>query len=288
MPPRPRLIRRNNDTPPPPPPPQFDPVMFQVAVIATVTASMAQVNAGGAGGGTDPQRQDGSQGKQKECSYKDFMTTKPKSFNGNGGVIALTRWLEKIECIYEICACSKATKEKFAACTFIDRALTWWNGQVKTLTLPVANARGWERLKELMPAEYCRRGVVQKLEHELWNLKMKGSDIAAYTANEVVTVFEAQKESGGKKKKAWNKRKGQSSQEPSKKQQTVVVHVVPTTQTPTIVYARKLPLCNKCDFHHHGPCRELSCNSCGKKGHTARYCKVAAQPTNQTAGAGAG
>lgn len=41
---------------------------------------------------------------------------------------------------------------------------------------------GWERLKELMLAEYCPRGEVQKLQHELWNLKMKGSDIAAYTA----------------------------------------------------------------------------------------------------------
>ena len=70
---------------------------------------------------------------------------------------------------------------KFAACTFIDRALTWWNSQVKSLTLPVANTMGWESLKELMLVEYCPRGEMQKLEHELRNLKMKGSDIAAYT-----------------------------------------------------------------------------------------------------------
>ncbi|XP_052620835.1 cold shock protein 1-like [Lactuca sativa] len=90
--------------------------------------------------------------------------------------------------------------------------------------------------------------------------------------DKVATVSETQKESGGKKKKSWNKRKA----------------TVPTTQTPTGVYAGKLPLCNKCNFHHHGSCRELSCNSCGKKGHTARYYKVPTQPTNQTAGAGAG
>ena len=86
------------------------------------------------------------------------MNAKPKSFDENGGVISLTRWIEKIESVFEICACSEANKVKFAACTFTDRALTWWNGRVKSLTLPVANAMGWESLKELMLAEYCPRG----------------------------------------------------------------------------------------------------------------------------------
>ena len=78
------------------------------------------------------------------------MNAKPKSFDGNRGVIALTRWIEKIKLVFEICACSKANKVKFAACTCTDRALTWWNGRVKSLTLPVANALGWEILEELM------------------------------------------------------------------------------------------------------------------------------------------
>ena len=116
--------------------------------------------------------------------------------------------------------------------------------------------------------------------------------------DEVTTVPRPQKDSGGKKKKSGNKQKGQSSQEPSKKQQIVVVHVatapaaaptaVPTTQSSTGGYAGKLSLCTKCNFHHHGPCRELICNNCGKKGHTTRYCKTPAQPTNQAPGAGAG
>ena len=37
-------------------------------------------------------------------------------------------------------------------------------------------------MKELLLAEYCPRGEIQKLEHELWNLKMKGSDLVAYTS----------------------------------------------------------------------------------------------------------
>ena len=41
---------------------------------------------------------------------------------------------------------------------------------------------GWESLKEIMHAEYCPWGEMQKLEHEIWNLKMKGSNISAYTS----------------------------------------------------------------------------------------------------------
>ena len=37
-------------------------------------------------------------------------------------------------------------------------------------------------MKELLLAEYCPRGEMQKLEHKLWNLKMKGSDIVAHTS----------------------------------------------------------------------------------------------------------
>ncbi|KAL7583712.1 hypothetical protein Lser_V15G44670 [Lactuca serriola] len=174
MPPRKRP-RSNN---PSPPPPEIDPVLFQTAVTAAVAAAMSQLNTGGSGGSN--QNQDGNQEPRKEGSYKDFMNAKPSFFNGTGGVISLSRWFERIESIFEICACDESDKVKFAACTFLDKA--WWNGQVKSLTLPVANAMGWEAMKELLLAKYCPRGEMQKLEHELWNLKMKGSDIAAYTS----------------------------------------------------------------------------------------------------------
>ena len=169
MPPRKRPSSKTNN-PPPPPPPEFDPVVFQAAVTAAVAAAMSQLNtggSGGSGGGTQTQDQESNQGHRKEGSYKDFMNAKPTSFDGTGGVISLSRWFEKIESIFEICACAESDKVKFAACTFIDKALTWWNGRVKSLTLPVANAMGWEAMKELLIAEYCPRGEMQKLEHEL-------------------------------------------------------------------------------------------------------------------------
>ena len=37
-------------------------------------------------------------------------------------------------------------------------------------------------MKVLLLEEYCPRGEIQKLEQELWNLKMTGSDLVAYMA----------------------------------------------------------------------------------------------------------
>ena len=91
------------------------------------------------------------------------------------------QWFEKTETVFEIFACLEASKVKFAAYTFSGRALTWWKSHVNSLTLAVANSLSWEDLKKMMLKEYCSRGEVQKLEQELWNLRMAGSDLTTYT-----------------------------------------------------------------------------------------------------------
>ena len=47
---------------------------------------------------------------------------KPKTFHGDSGMVALTRWFEKMESVFDICACPEELKEKYAACTFADAA----------------------------------------------------------------------------------------------------------------------------------------------------------------------
>ncbi|GKA52259.1 putative reverse transcriptase domain-containing protein [Tanacetum coccineum] len=49
-------------------------------------------------------------------------------------------------------------------------ALTWWNGQIRTLG-PEAYAMTWEVLKKKVTDKYCPQGEIKKLEIELWNLK---------------------------------------------------------------------------------------------------------------------
>ncbi|GKC46028.1 reverse transcriptase domain-containing protein [Tanacetum coccineum] len=78
----------------------------------------------------------------RECTYSDFLKCQPLNFKGN--------------------------------------ALTWWNSHVKTVTHEVAYAMTWKTLKKMMTDIYCPRGEIKKLEIEMWNLKVKGTDVVSY------------------------------------------------------------------------------------------------------------
>nr|GEX03369.1 hypothetical protein [Tanacetum cinerariifolium] len=60
-------------------------------------------------------------------------------------------------------------------------ALTWWNSHVKTTTPEAAHAMPWRTLKKMMTDKYCPMGKIKKLESKMWNLKVKGTDVVAYS-----------------------------------------------------------------------------------------------------------
>ncbi|GJR30882.1 putative reverse transcriptase domain-containing protein [Tanacetum coccineum] len=86
-----------------------------------------------------------------------------------------------MESVFHISNCVVENQVKFATCTFLGNALTWWNSYMKTVTQDVAYAMDWKVLKKMMTVKCCPRGEIQKLEIELWNLKVKGTDVASYT-----------------------------------------------------------------------------------------------------------
>nr|GFA22844.1 hypothetical protein [Tanacetum cinerariifolium] len=71
------------------------------------------------------------------------------------GVVGLTRWLEKMESIFQINNCTVACQD-------------------------VAYAMPWAALKRMITSKYYPRGEIQKLESEFWNLKVKGLDLLNY------------------------------------------------------------------------------------------------------------
>ncbi|GJY89990.1 reverse transcriptase domain-containing protein [Tanacetum coccineum] len=90
-----------------------------------------------------------------ECTYSDFLKCQPMNF--------------KVAC-----------QIKFATCTLQGNAFTWWNSRVKIVTHEVAYAMPWKTLKKMMTDKYCPRGEIKKLEIEMWNLKVKGTDVVSY------------------------------------------------------------------------------------------------------------
>ncbi|GKC71643.1 reverse transcriptase domain-containing protein [Tanacetum coccineum] len=86
-----------------------------------------------------------------------------------------------MESVFHISNCAVENQVKFATCTFLGNALTWWNSYMKTVTQKVTYAMDWKTLKKMMTVKYCPRGEIKKLEIELWNLKVKGTDVTSYT-----------------------------------------------------------------------------------------------------------
>ncbi|GKD42407.1 putative reverse transcriptase domain-containing protein, partial [Tanacetum coccineum] len=85
-----------------------------------------------------------------------------------------------MESVFNISGCAIENQVKFATCTLLGAALTWWNGQIRTLG-PDAYSMTWEVLKKKITDKYCPQGEIKKLEIELWNLKVKGNDVPTYT-----------------------------------------------------------------------------------------------------------
>ncbi|GJU23346.1 putative reverse transcriptase domain-containing protein [Tanacetum coccineum] len=116
----------------------------------------------------------------RECTYQDFMKCQPLFFRGTEGAVNLTQWFERMETVFRISNCTVENQVKFATCTLMGTALTWWNSHARTVTNEVAYAMTWSDLKKKMTTKYCPRNEIKKIEVELWNLKVKGTDVVAY------------------------------------------------------------------------------------------------------------
>ncbi|GJT89412.1 hypothetical protein Tco_1071129 [Tanacetum coccineum] len=96
-------------------------------------------------------------GNQVGYSYKRFLACNPKEYDGKGGAVVLTRWIEKMKSMHDMSGCSNDQKVKYTAGSFVGKDLTWWNSQIRMLSRKVA------------------------LETELWNHVMVGTGHPAYT-----------------------------------------------------------------------------------------------------------
>ncbi|GJS21945.1 reverse transcriptase domain-containing protein [Tanacetum coccineum] len=116
----------------------------------------------------------------RDCTYPDFMKCQPLNFKGTEGVVEFTQWVEKMETVFRISNCSVENQIKFSTCTLLGNALTWWNSHVRTVGNDIAYAMTWAELKKKMTDKYCPRTEIKKLEVELWELKVKGTDVIGY------------------------------------------------------------------------------------------------------------
>nr|GEY31329.1 hypothetical protein [Tanacetum cinerariifolium] len=121
---------------------------------------------------------------------------------------------------------------------------------IKTVGHDIAYAMTWKNLKKKMTNKYCPRGEIKKLEVEMWNLKVKGTN---------VTENKRKQDDTNNKKTRGRKLVGPKEKKP---------------------YGGSKPLCSKCNYHHDGPCAP-KCHKCNRVGHLARDCRSPAATNNQ-------
>ncbi|GJU68516.1 reverse transcriptase domain-containing protein [Tanacetum coccineum] len=146
-------------------------------IVTQVTNNVNNANANGGNGGNGGNENRGNNG----CSYKAFLACNPQDYDGKGGAVALTRWIEKMESVIENSGCAENQKVKYAASSFINKALTWWNTQVQARGREAAMGMTWVEIKALLVEEFCLSNEMERLESEFWNHIMVGANHAGYT-----------------------------------------------------------------------------------------------------------
>ncbi|GJV93987.1 putative reverse transcriptase domain-containing protein [Tanacetum coccineum] len=196
------------------------------------------------------------------------------------GVVKLRRWFKKTESVFKISECVEGKKVKFAAATLEGPALTWWKTKVATMGLETVNQMPWTEIQQLMTTEFYPIEEIQRMENELWNLKIKEYDIVAYTQrfNELALMCPRMVEPErvkvdayirGKKQKWENLQGGNSSGKGNQKDNSrqTLQNNQKQGKARAMVTAPtdgKLPLCERCFTRHVGQCT-IKCHKCGKE-----------------------
>nr|GEX37524.1 hypothetical protein [Tanacetum cinerariifolium] len=159
----PRKSTRGN----PPPPLTQDTInrMIQESVEAAIRAERERVQ-------NEANRAEGPNiaPVARECTFADFMKCSPITFRRNEEAIGLIRWIEKTEMVFTVIKCTEANEVVFAAATFQDQALTWWNSQKVE-----AYIRGLSKniKKEVTSSEPATLNKAVQMAHTLMEQKVK-------------------------------------------------------------------------------------------------------------------
>ncbi|GJT11312.1 putative reverse transcriptase domain-containing protein [Tanacetum coccineum] len=188
---------------------------------------------------------------RKCCSHKELLACNRKEYDGKGGPVVLTRWIEKMESVQDTSCCSIDQKVKYLAGSLVGKDLTWRNSQICTLSREVvaSHAAYTDRIYELarlVPHLVTLESRMIKRNGSIKKVEKKGN------------VGEPCKDKNGRDD---NKR-------------TRTENAFATTTNPVgRENTGTWPKCTTCNSYHApgGPCR--TCFKCNRPGHLAKDCR---------------
>ncbi|GKB06940.1 putative reverse transcriptase domain-containing protein [Tanacetum coccineum] len=96
----------------------------------------------------------------RECSYSEFLKCKPLDFKGTEGVLV---------------------KSNLRLALYKTMLLHGGMPMLRPLLLRSLMQLPMDSMKKMMTDKYCPRGEIKKIKTEMWNHKVKGTDVVAYS-----------------------------------------------------------------------------------------------------------
>ncbi|GKD05892.1 putative reverse transcriptase domain-containing protein, partial [Tanacetum coccineum] len=200
-------------------------------------------------------------------------------------------WFEKMESVFHIRNCTVACQIKFATCTILGNALTWWNCYVKTVkgTDVLSYNHHFQKLElmcsrlileESNEVEKYVGGLLDMIQGSVMTSKPKtmqdAIEFATKLMDQKIRTF-TDRQAKNKRKLNDNSRSNQNQQQPFKRKNVARAYTARPVEKK--VYGGSKPLCPKCNYHHDGQYAP-KCNNCKRAGHLAHDCRSPATAAN--------
>ncbi|KAJ0617047.1 putative nucleotidyltransferase, Ribonuclease H [Helianthus annuus] len=116
----------------------------------------------------------------KGCTYKYFVSCKPREFTGEKGAVDCITWLDEMDTIVDISGYAEKDVVKFVSQSFKGEALAWWRALVQASGKSALYKMTWEEFIALIKENYCPQHEVEKIESDFVSLVMTNLDCQAY------------------------------------------------------------------------------------------------------------
>ncbi|KAF5762870.1 putative nucleotidyltransferase, Ribonuclease H [Helianthus annuus] len=116
----------------------------------------------------------------KGCTYKYFVSCKPREFTGEKGAVDCITWLDEMDTIVDISGCAERDVVKFVSQSFKGEALAWWRALVQASGKSALYKMSWGEFITLIKENYCPQHEVEKIEADFVSLVMTNLDCQAY------------------------------------------------------------------------------------------------------------